>query len=172
MSYDKVLNELGAESMSFETKQSRNSLQDGSEISEDLKKLLKKFKTAIVFSNGAKFKTPKKMPIGDRNGFVFLDIIYGLNQDSNNIYYKNEMYSNQISGDFYTFGESGGGDQFCISKKTEEVYYWYHEAKDDASSLFLIAPSFTNFFEHLVPDNEENNSKNDDDGIVSAEFNF
>ncbi|PMY59516.1 MULTISPECIES: SMI1/KNR4 family protein [Pseudomonas] len=172
MSYDKILNELGAESMSFETKQPRNGLQDGSEISEDLKRLLSNFQTAIVFSNGAKFKTPKKMPIGDNNGFVYLDIIYGLAPDSNNIYYKNEMYSSQINRAFYTFGESGGGDQFCVNKKTGEVYYWYHEAKDDASSLFLIAPSFIDFFEHLVPDNDESDSKDDDDGIVSAEFNF
>jgi hypothetical protein len=171
MSYDKILNELGAESMSFETKPSRNNLQDDIKISENLNKLLDKFKTAIVFSNGAKFKTPKKMPIGDKAGFVFLDVIYGLAPDSNNIYYKNEMYLNQIRGDFYTFGESGGGDQFCINKNTQEVYYWHHEAKDDASSLFLIAPSFNNFFEQLIPDDEETGSK-DDDGIVSAEFNF
>jgi hypothetical protein len=171
MSHDKILNELGAESMSFETKPPRNSLQDDIKMPESLDKLLDKFKTAIVFSNGAKFKTPKKMPIGDKDGFVFLDVIYGLAPDSNNIYYKNEMYSDQIRSDFYTFGESGGGDQFCISKNTKEVYYWYHEAKDDASSLFLIAPSFTHFFEHLIPDNDEPNSK-DDDGIVSAEFNF
>ncbi|WP_457242435.1 SMI1/KNR4 family protein [Pseudomonas chlororaphis] len=88
------------------------------------------------------------------------------------MYYKNKMYSNQINGEFYTFGESGGGDQFCVNKKTGEVYYWYHEAKDDASSLFLIAPSFIDFFEHLVPDNDENDSKDDDNGIVSAKFNF
>ncbi|RLU05035.1 SMI1/KNR4 family protein [Pseudomonas prosekii] len=171
MLYDKILNELGAESMSFEKKRLHNSLPDDIKISESLNKLLDKFNTAIVFSNGAKFKTPKKMPIGDKDGFVFLDVIYGLAPDSNNIYYKNEMYANQIRSDLYTFGESGGGDQFCINKNTEEVYYWYHEAKDDASSLFLIAPSFAHFFEHLIPDNDETNSK-DDDGIVSAEFNF
>jgi hypothetical protein len=171
MSYDKILNELGAESMSFEKKRLHNSLPDDIKISESLNKLLDKFNTAIVFSNGAKFKTPKKMPIGDKDGFVFLDVIYGLAPDSNNIYYKNEMYANQIRSDLYTFGESGGGDQFCINKNTEEVYYWYHEAKDDASSLFLIAPSFATFFEHLMPDNDKTNSK-DDDGIVSAEFNF
>jgi hypothetical protein len=171
MSYDKILNELGAESMSFEKKRLHNSLPDDIKISESLNKLLDKFNTAIVFSNGAKFKTPKKMPIGDNDGFVFLDVIYGLAPDSNNIYYKNEMYANQIRSDLYTFGESGGGDQFCINKNTEEVYYWYHEAKDDASSLFLIAPSFATFFEHLMPDNDKTNSK-DDDGIVSAEFNF
>ncbi|UUT19628.1 MULTISPECIES: SMI1/KNR4 family protein [Pseudomonas] len=172
MSYDKVLNELGAESMSFERNQSRNGLQDGSEISEDLKELLKKFQTAIVFSNGAKFKTPTKIPAADNNGFVYLDIIYGLTPDANNIYYKNEIHSKQIDGELYTFGESGGGDQFCISKKTGKVYYWLHEAKDDASSLFLISPSFTEFLEHLAPDNDEDNSKDDDDGIVSVEFNF
>ncbi|WP_064120059.1 SMI1/KNR4 family protein [Pseudomonas fluorescens] len=171
MSYDKILNELGAESMSFEKKRLHNSLPDDIKISESLNKLLDKFNTAIVFSNGAKFKTPKKMPIGDNDGFVFLDVIYGLAPDSNNIYYKNEMYANQIRSNLYTFGESGGGDQFCINKNTEEVYYWYHEAKDDASSLFLIAPSFATFFEQLMPDNDQTNSK-DDDGIVSAEFNF
>jgi hypothetical protein len=171
MSHDKILNELGAKSMSFETKGPRNCFQDEIKTQESLSKLLDKFKTAIVFSNGAKFKTPKKMPISDKDVFVFLDVIYGLAPDSNNIYYKNEMYSDQIRSDLYTFGESGGGDQFCINKNTEEVYYWYHEAKDDASSLSLIAPSFTHFFEHLIPDNDETNSK-DDDGIVSAEFNF
>lgn len=171
MSYDKILNELGAESMSFETKRPSNSLPDDIKISENLNQLLDRFKTAIVFSNGAKFKIPKKMPIGDQDGFVFLDVIYGLAPDSNNIYYKNEMYANQIRDELYTFGESGGGDQFCINKNTEEVYYWYHEAKDDASSLFLIAPSFNNFFESLIPDNDETSSE-DDDGIVSAEFNF
>ncbi|WP_025109899.1 SMI1/KNR4 family protein [Pseudomonas sp. H1h] len=171
MSYDKILNELGAESMSFETKRPRNSLQSDIKITENLKKLLDRFKTPIVFSNGAKFKISKELSIGDKNGFVFLDVLYGLASDSNNIHYKNELYSNQIRSDFYTFGESGGGDQFCINKNTEEVYYWRHEAEDDASSLFLIAPSFTNFFEQLIPDNDETNSK-DHDGIISAEFNF
>jgi hypothetical protein len=171
MSYDKILNELGAESISFETKRLCNSLQDDIEISENLKRLLDEFKTAIVFSNGARFKIPKKMPVGDKDGFVFLDVIYGMAPDSNSIHYKNEMYSNQIRSDFYTFGESGGGDQFCINKNTEEVYYWYHEAKFDASSLFLIAPSFNSFFEQLTPCNYEVNSK-DDDEIISAEFDF
>ncbi|TVT83209.1 SMI1/KNR4 family protein [Pseudomonas sp. H3(2019)] len=173
MLHEQIIKKLGAEARLFEEKDLSILHKENIATPTELAELLSHFKGAIIFARGAKLKTQSKIPVRDEEGYIDLDIIYGLNPDSNNIFLKNKTYRNQIDNDFYVFGESGGGDQFCISKRTEKIYYWYHEATSDDCSLFYIAPSFIEFIENLVPDDE--NAKIDfdeDDGVISAHFNF
>ncbi|MEF9674216.1 SMI1/KNR4 family protein [Pseudomonas sp. PCH446] len=137
----------------------------------ELAELLSHFKGAIIFTRGAKFKTQSKIPVRDEEGYIDLDIIYGLNSDSNNIFLKNETYTNQIDNNFCVFGESGSGDQYCLDKYTGEVYYWHHEATYDSETTFLIAPTFKKFIAQLLPDDEKNPTDKKRK-IVSAKFDF
>lgn len=138
-------------------------------LQSELASILENFSGGIVFESGAKFKSPLKLPKSDKQGFVDLVILYGTAEDSNNIFLANKMYQSQIGKDFYVFGESSGGDQFCINRQSGEVFYWHHEAKTYDLSMFKIASSISDFIEHLVPDNEDSGRGS---GIISAHFDF
>lgn len=119
---------------------------------------------------GPSLSPPVKLPTCDKHGYVDVVIIYGISEDSNNIYLANKMYRDQIGKEFYVFGESSGGDQFCIDRQTGEIYYWYHEAKSHDLSMFRIATSLPDFIGQLVPDDDDSSNKST--GIISANFDF
>lgn len=169
--HEQIIKKLGAETRFFEEKKVSSLLQANITLATELSELLNHFKGAIIFTRGAKFQTQSKIPTRDKEGYIDLDIIYGLNTDSNNIFLKNETYTNQIDNNLYVFGESGSGDQYCLNKNTGEVYYWYHEAEHENETTFLIAPTFSDFITHLLPDDEDS-STDKKKKIVSAKFDF
>ncbi|MBU3059663.1 SMI1/KNR4 family protein [Pseudomonas indica] len=167
MRYQNIFTLLGAKPLSNRASPARE--EKSFEIHIELDEILAQFDGAIVFENGAKFKSPLALPKSDKQGFVDLVIIYGTAEDSNNIFLVNKMYQDQIGKDFYVFGESSGGDQFCINRQSGEVFYWHHEAKTYDLSMFRIASSIVEFIEHLVPDNSDSGKSS---GIISAHFDF
>lgn len=165
--YEKIIKELGAKGVLF--KSVDNIVSEPINLSVELLELVGFFKGSIVFERGAKFKTQKNIPVRDSEGFIDLDIIYGLNNDENNIFLKNKTYKYQIAEDLYVFGESGSGDQYCLSKKTGQVYYWYHEAKFENETTFLIAQTFEGFISGLCPDDDVTEKASN---IISSRYDF
>lgn len=169
MLYNEFKKKLGAETRHYMS--THTTKEKGIKLSPELLELLMFFGGSIVFTRGAKFKTDALIPAKDNEGYIDVDIIYGLRSDLNNIFLRNKTYEGQIGGSLYTFGESGSGDQYCMDEQTGEVYYWYHEAKHEDKATFLISRSFKEFIEGLVADDKEESvdkSKN----IVSAKFDF
>ncbi|MGE1155801.1 SMI1/KNR4 family protein [Pseudomonas kitaguniensis] len=116
-------------------------------------------------------KVDADISVADEDRYVDLDIIYGLNRDSNNIFLKNSVYKDRIGEDFYTFGESASGDQYCIERESGKIYYWHHEAKHESEIKFLIAPNLIEFITHLIAD-EEKPLIDKTKKIISATFDF
>lgn len=169
MLYNELKRKLGAETRQYES--TNTTKEQEIKLSPELLELLVFFGDSIVFTRGAKFKTDAPIPVKDNEGYIDIDIIYGLHSDLNNIFLRNKTYKDQIDESLYTFGESGSGDQYCIDRKTGEVYYWHHEAKHEDKTKFLISRSLNEFIAGLVADDEEelvDKSKK----IVSAKFDF
>ncbi|MBB3059784.1 SMI1/KNR4 family protein [Microbulbifer rhizosphaerae] len=124
--------------------------------------VLEEFKGPIVFNNGATFKPIQETPVDSENGFLSLEILYGLRGNSNLID-KNNMYNEQIPSNLITIGESSGGDQICLSCKTGKVYFWYHEAKTEEYSAYEISNNIIEFFSSLKKDDEQHEIKKDID---------
>jgi hypothetical protein len=139
---EKMRKELGARTMKLPARNTVRSFANSEKIDELLSDIIEEFQGSIVFTKGAK--------ISSRSDSYTLDVIYGLNSDINDIYFKNSIYAEQIPQTMYTFGESAEGDQFCIDGKTNEVYYWEHDAIE--GQVVLIAKSFNEFIDRLVPD--------------------
>lgn len=139
---EKMRKELGAQTMELPARRTVRSFANGQKIDELLINIIEEFQGSIVFTKGAK--------ISKCSDSYSLDVIYGLNSDNNDIYFKNSMYAEQIPQTMYTFGESAEGDQFCIDGITNEVYYWKHDAIEER--VVLIAESFSEFMNSLVPD--------------------
>ena len=116
MQYQDIFESLGARALRSEAIYTRQINDEIFEIHSELKNILSQFDGGIVFENGAKFKPPVKLPTCDKHGYVNVVIIYGISEDSNNIFLANKMYSDQIGKEFYVLGESSGGDQFCIDR--------------------------------------------------------
>ena len=112
-------------------------------MNNSLADIVKEFGSAIIFTRGAK--------LDSSSGIYYLDIIYGMSSDENDIRYRNQIYLDRIPRHTYTFGESPEGDQFCISSKTNEIYCWKHDAIDGSDSA-LMASSFIEFIRNLVAD--------------------
>ncbi|PHN29613.1 SMI1/KNR4 family protein [Pseudomonas sp. ICMP 460] len=169
MLYNKIIETLGAEARFFEVSDIDQACRI--ELATELAQLLIFFKGAIVFIRGAKFKVDADIPVADEDRYVDLDIIYGLNRDSNNIFLKNSVYKDRIGEDFYTFGESASGDQYCIERESGKIYYWYHEAEHESEIKFLIAANLIEFITHLIAD-EEKPLIDKTKKIISATFDF
>ncbi len=169
MGYQDIFASLGARELRGDSVDNKLISADKFTIQSELASILGSFNGGIVFENGAKFKSNLTLPKPDKQGFVDLVIIYGTAEDSNNIFLVNKMYQDQIGKDFYVFGDSSGGDQFCINRQNGEVFYWHHEAKTYDHSMFRIASSIAEFIEYLVPDNSDSGKSS---GIISAQFDF
>lgn len=169
MPYDKIIENLGAEARLLEIVDVDQ--EYNIELPTELSELLNYFQGSIVFTRGAKFKSGTKIPVADRDGYVDVDIFYGLRHDSNNIFLKNNLYKDRIGETLCTFGESGSGDQYCFEKKTGKIYYWHHEAKYEDETKFLIAPNLKYFIKNLIADEEEQLADKTKK-VISAKFDF
>jgi hypothetical protein len=123
----------------------------GITISGEYASLLEAYNGSIVFDNGAIFRPKQKSPVDSDDGYQSLEMLYGLQGDSN-LLKRNQMYRDQIPSGFVTIGESVGGNQICLSSNNGKVYFWFHEAKTEEESLFEIADSIEIFLKSLKKD--------------------
>lgn len=127
-------------------------------LDSEHKKLLSEFSTAIVFTNGAKYKPNVNSPVDDSNGYQSIEMIYGLNGE-HNLLDMNQIYSDQLPKDLFCIGESFGGNLICASKKSGGLFFWCHETNFEEPSTFYICNSFERFLAMLETDDGD-----DDDG--------
>lgn len=122
-------------------------------LPQELKKLLSTFDSSIIFNNGAKIIPLQKSPYTNSDGYLPLEIIYGLEDSDNNLIIKNHMYEEVNKRGFFIFGESSGGDQLCIHKENMKVYCWDHESNEGNNEFFEVSTNFDDFLSNLEPDN-------------------
>ena len=158
--------ELGARALEEDSRNKCSISQVESDLNvtftDAYKSVLKGFDSSIVFDYGAVYKPAQKSPVDTYDGFQSLEILYGLQGDSN-LVNKNKMYKEQIPDDFVVIGESIGGSQMCISRRSGKIYFWFHEAEFEDNSLFEIAESVDDFIKGLVRDDMNNSGKREID---------
>ncbi|MFV8847337.1 SMI1/KNR4 family protein [Serratia fonticola] len=113
-------------------------------------KLLKKYTGGIFFENGAKYAIDTNIP-NISLGYIDVIFLYGISDDDNGLAYRINMYSSNIPSEYYPLGESSGGDQVCINKKTGEIFFWWHEAQTDSESLYFLSSNIESFIDGLTP---------------------
>lgn len=149
------LKKLGARSVKNNSLNKRAVFQVESELNitftDGYKSVLSGFDNSIVFDHGAMYKPVQNSPVDTLEGFQSLEMLYGLQGDSN-LVDKNRMYKGQIPEDFIVIGESIGGNQICLSRSSGKVYFWFHEAEFEDNSLFEVAPIVDDFIKGLVRD--------------------
>lgn len=113
-------------------------------------RLLKKYNGGVFFENGAKYAISNNIP-NISLGYIDVIFLYGLSDDDNGLLYRINMYASNIPSEYYPLGESSGGDQICINKKTGEIYFWWHEAPTDPESLYFLSKNIESFIDGLTP---------------------
>lgn len=84
---------------------------------------------------------------------------YGISEDRiEDLLETNDMYSRRLPTDVLAIAEAAGGNLICLDLGDDgKVYWWDHEeeATDEEEpgfgNMFLLAPSFSDFLEHLSP---------------------
>lgn len=175
MSIENKFKELGAHSLKAE-KCDVNNYKYKSFLSSDHLKILKKYNNySVSFEKGAIFiiEGNSYPPICDDDKSISLDLLYGLNNDENSIAERNKNLTKiYLELDDYIFiGESLGGDQICLKKKTGEIYYFYHEAEYEDEELYFLTSNFSIFVEKLLIEPEDKDS-DPFKGVISYHFDF
>ncbi|WP_160154007.1 SMI1/KNR4 family protein [Microbulbifer sp. ALW1] len=160
------LKSLGARSLKDGSQDKLSISQVESELnvkfSDSYRSVLESYENSIVFDHGAIYKPVEKSPVDNTDGFQSLEMLYGLQGDSN-LVSRNKMYKGQIPKECVVIGESVGGNQVCLSRASGKVYFWFHEAEIEDHSLFEVAESVNNFIEGLLPDDMQNSDKREID---------
>lgn len=118
-------------------------------LPKDLLALLKEIKGAVIFEEDIRFKPSQPSGREYPEGYLDLEILYGLSTDDNGIPQRYLTFKDQLPSDLIAIGESPGGDQICLSRTTPQVYFWKHDVEDD-EAVTEIAPSFSAFASQLV----------------------
>lgn len=145
-------------------------------LSKDHIHILKQYNNySVSFEKGAIFiiDGDRYPPICDTDRSISLDLLYGLKNDENSIAERNNHLTKVYPelDDYIFIGESSGGDQICLKKKTGEIYYFYHEAEYEYEELYFLTSNFSIFVERLLIESEDKNS-DPLKGVISYHFDF
>lgn len=164
-----MISKLGFKNFSDTTKTPKEDLLNihkslSVEFPSELNELLLKFKGAIGFERGLKFRTDGECNLSDSKGLIGISLFYGINDDDFGILNVNKMYEDQIPESVIIIGDSNGGNQICIEKSTGKIQFWNHEGTPNIDDLFDIAPSFLAFLKKLeIDEGDEVNTDEVDD---------
>ena len=126
--------------------------------SDSYREILSAFGRAVVFENGANFTTDEPTPLSDKNGYLSLDLLFGLGDGKNSIHRKTAQYAGELPSSYIPIGESSGGNLVCVDGNGV-VNLWDHESQRNEGT-WRIAASVDEFLSRLEPD---------DSGIGSTE---
>jgi hypothetical protein len=72
-----------------------------------------------------------------------------------------DVYRDRIPPELLVIGDDGAGNAICLRVDGQDegsIWFWFHENESDSApwwnNLQLLAPTFTEFFEGLVDDEE------------------
>jgi hypothetical protein len=122
------------------------------------------FGGAVVFENGARFTCDERSPLSDKDGYLSLEVLYGLGKDKNSVERKVAQYAGELPPSFVPIGESSGGNLVCVDG-SGAVRLWNHESQRDERAC-RIADSVEIFLSRLAPDNSGNGST---EGVIEQE---
>ncbi|MBR8842090.1 MULTISPECIES: SMI1/KNR4 family protein [unclassified Pseudoalteromonas] len=125
------------------------------EIPDELKELYSLFNSSVIFDSGAKIKPNQATPLTDHDGYQSVEILYGIDNQDNNILQKNAMYEELEQKGYFIFGSSCGGDQLCLGKRDLKVYCWDHESGESEQEFYEVSTNLSSFFQALQPDEDE-----------------
>jgi len=133
-------------------------------ISGSFREILLTFGGAVVFDNGAKFTSDEQSPLNDKDGYLNLEVLYGLGKDKNCIEQKAAQYAGELPASFVPVGESSGGNLVCVDGNGV-VHLWDHESQRNERT-WRIADSVDEFLKRLEPDDSGIGST---EGIIESE---
>lgn len=133
-------------------------------MSGSYREILLAFGGAIVFDNGAKFTSDEQSSLSDKDGYLILEVLYGLGKDKNCIDQKAAQYAGELPASFVPLGESSGGNLVCVDGNGV-VYLWDHESQRNEEPC-RIADSVDEFLKRLEPDDSRIGST---EGIIESE---
>ncbi|MFK3774211.1 SMI1/KNR4 family protein [Pseudomonas sp. NPDC089406] len=114
-------------------------------LCSDLLEILRLFNSSVEFEQGANY-------ISAGNEEYALETLYGLADDKYNLYDRNAALRDRLPKGYYTFGDSGEGDHFCICESSGGVFFWAHDA--GANPLTFLCGGFSEFLLALTPDED------------------
>lgn len=131
-------------------------------LPSELKELYSLFTSSVIFESGAKIKPIQAAPFADNEGYQSVEILYGIDNQNNNILQQNIMYEELQQKGYFIFGASCGGDQLCLGKNDLKVYCWDHESSENEQEFYKVSTNLSSFFNALKADEDEQAAKIDD----------
>jgi len=166
MAFDK-LSQLGPRLLGEKSSDLEGAIKSAEQvlpISDSYREILLAFGGAVIFENGAQFKSDEPSPLNDKNGLQRLEVLYGLGNAENSIERETLRYHGELPTSFVPIGESSGGNLICVDGDGA-VHLWDHESQRDEGT-WRIAASIDEFVNRLEPDDSEIGST---EGIIESE---
>jgi len=133
-------------------------------VSRGYRTVLETFEGAIIFANGAKFRTDAPSPLNRKDGSQNLEVLYGPGNGKHSIRYHAERCADELPPRLIPIGETPGGNLVCVDG-AGVVYLWDHESMR-SEGLWRVASSVDDFLDRLEPDDS---GIGNTDGIVESE---
>jgi hypothetical protein len=159
---------LGARSISVEQDLLAAEKTLGINFIEEHQKILMRFEGAVLFDNRIGILASERVPVGDEDGTVFLNVLFGVAKDPNGLRENYDVYIDQLPENLVPFGGSSGGNLFCLDRMTGSVAFWVHDSLPQEKETFLVADSMSKFLDELriIPED----TSFDDEVVWSTPF--
>lgn len=127
--------------------------QIGFSFPSELSALLSEFGGAVVFDQGAKFIPLSPSGREDDDGYLNLEILYGVADGPDSLNKRYMMTKDGLPAGVVPIGEASGGDQIRIEKDSLKILFWKHDVNFD-QAMSEVADGIGNFLVSLKPDIE------------------
>jgi len=100
------------------------------------------------------FPQESNFKISDDEGESLVNKFYGIGDMKSNLCKVFEVLEGEIPEDFISIGNDPGGNEILLGVSggyQGKVYFWIHdiEPEDEMDNMFILADSFTGFFNNL-----------------------
>lgn len=130
------------------------SLQDIKQFEQEYEVTLPKQYVDFLLEYNGGFPQESNFKISDDEGESLVNKFYGISDMKSNLGKVFEVLEGEIPEDFISIGNDPGGNEILLGVSGEyqgKVYFWIHdiEPEDEMDNMFILADSFTGFFNNL-----------------------
>jgi hypothetical protein len=130
------------------------SLQDIKQFEHEYNVILPKQYVDFLLKYNGGYPQESNFKISDNQGESLVNKFYGIGDMKSNLAKVFEVLEGEIPEDFISIANDPGGNEILLGVSGEyqnKIYLWIHdiEPEDEMGNVFILADSFSEFFNNL-----------------------
>jgi hypothetical protein len=130
------------------------SLQDIKQFEHEYNVVLPKQYVYFLLKYNGGYPQESNFKISDNQGESLVNKFYGIGDMKSNLAKVFEVLEGEIPKDFISIANDPGGNEILLGisgEYQEKIYFWIHdiEPEDEMGNMFILADSFSEFFNNL-----------------------